>query len=108
MLVRSWRLVKSLTIPHPICYLALVIGERTSPEDLDDTANLEGILKNFKKYVRYSFNHSISVNALCISQNDNDEKGEQVGLMKDVYTSSNKDFLRLGEDLQIYLGCAIT
>lgn len=72
------------------------------------TATQGGILKIFKKYARYSFNHFISANALCVNQNDNDEKGEQVGLMKDVYTSSNKDFLRLGEDPQIYLGCAIT
>lgn len=78
------------TLATATCDFAPDPAEKTQKDC--HTANPGSIFKNFKKCVRYTFNHIISVNALCINQNDNDEKGEQVRPMKDVYISSNKDF----------------
>lgn len=64
------------------------------------TRNLESALRN----LRYSFqDRKLWVDALCINQNDISERSNQVGLMRDIYSTAKEVVVwlgasRLGED----------
>ncbi|KAK5694288.1 hypothetical protein LTR97_009910 [Elasticomyces elasticus] len=58
-------------------------------------ANAEQVLRRFRLIDR---DRMLWLDALCINQGDLSERGEQVALMKDVYTGSSHNLIWLGED----------
>ncbi|KAI2626064.1 HET-domain-containing protein [Hypomontagnella submonticulosa] len=59
------------------------------------TAGLEEALRHFRLP---SKKRSLWADAICINQNDNDERGRQVGRMKDIYPKAEQVVIWLGEE----------
>jgi hypothetical protein len=60
--------------------------------NIDVTANLEQAVQAIRKELP----RTLWVDALCINQNDNAEKGHQVGMMKDIYENAASVLVWLG------------
>jgi hypothetical protein len=70
----------------------LINGQRR-----DITENLYDALRHLRRfYVRQNFSPSIWVDALCINQNDTDERSQQVTRMTNIYTISRQVIIWLG------------
>ena len=74
------------------------IGERTiqiGQAPLKITKNLAAALRHFRGPVRPK---KIWVDAICINQSDDEEKGFQVALMGDIYRNASRTWIWLGEE----------
>ena len=74
------------------------ISEKTiqiSQAPLRITENLAAALRRFRGPVRTK---RIWVDAICISQSDDEEKGFQVALMGDIYRNASRTWVWLGEE----------
>ncbi|KAL4911360.1 heterokaryon incompatibility protein-domain-containing protein [Aspergillus multicolor] len=86
--------------------LSYVWGRDLAPEPISPnghekivTANLAGILKYFtKRHIKSLTVPPLWIDAPCINQDDNEEKGHRVGMMQDIYTSASRVLSWLGED----------
>ncbi|OTB05114.1 hypothetical protein M426DRAFT_261167 [Hypoxylon sp. CI-4A] len=58
-------------------------------------AGLEAVLRHFRSP---SERLSLWADAVCINQNDNDERGRQVRRMKDIYSKASRVLIWLGEE----------
>jgi hypothetical protein len=58
-------------------------------------ANLADALRNFRQSFR---SYRIWVDALCINQNDSDERSSQVSMMSKIYSSASRVLVWLGKD----------
>ncbi|GFF57961.1 heterokaryon incompatibility protein 6, OR allele [Aspergillus lentulus] len=91
--------------------LSYVWGHGFAPEpillnghDKIVTANLMAVLRYLTKQLpRLPSRPYLWIDALCINQDDNEEKGHQVGLMKDIYMSAHRVCSWLGESPRIFL-----
>lgn len=68
----------------------IIVNERA----VNVTVNLAAALRRLRR--RYG-DRRLWVDALCINQQDNDEKSHQVNLMKDIYAKAPKAILWLGD-----------
>ncbi|OTB19095.1 hypothetical protein K445DRAFT_305427, partial [Daldinia sp. EC12] len=62
---------------------------------LDITAGLHTVLCHFRSA---SEKRSLWADAICINQNDSNERGSQVGRMKDIYSKADRVLIWLGEE----------
>ncbi|KAI0881513.1 HET-domain-containing protein [Annulohypoxylon maeteangense] len=59
------------------------------------SANLDAVLRHFRFP---SDKRTLWVDAVCINQNDDEERGRQVGRMKDIYSKAMEVLIWLGEE----------
>ncbi|OTA86022.1 hypothetical protein M434DRAFT_51030, partial [Hypoxylon sp. CO27-5] len=59
------------------------------------TAGLEVVLRHFRSPTEKKI---LWADAVCINQNDNDERGRQVRRMKDIYSKASQVLIWLGEE----------
>ncbi|KAI1398800.1 HET-domain-containing protein [Hypoxylon fuscum] len=59
------------------------------------TAGLGEVLRHFRSPLE---RRSLWADAICINQDDNDERGRQVRRMKDIYSKANRVLIWLGEE----------
>ncbi|KAM0799987.1 heterokaryon incompatibility protein-domain-containing protein, partial [Usnea florida] len=81
----------SYTWSGPISERTIQIGQAP----LKITENLAAALRQFRGPVRPK---KIWVDAICINQSDDEEKGFQVALMGDIYRSASRTWVWLGEE----------
>jgi hypothetical protein len=93
--------VVDLSDTHNFAALSYVWGSFARPTDtlqcgtasINITANCKDALQQFRK------THTIFiwVDAICINQEDDEEKALQIPLMKDIYASADPTFIWLGQ-----------
>jgi Heterokaryon incompatibility protein (HET) len=74
---------------------SIFVGEQFFPTT---TANLEAALRHIRSAFCKETPLSFWADALCINQNDQDERGQQVQMMRDVFQSAERVILWLGEE----------
>jgi hypothetical protein len=68
---------------------------RCNGVDFPITENLDGALRRLRKEYR---SRVIWIDQICINQNDDYERSQQVGIMKDIYSGAQKVSAWLGPD----------
>jgi hypothetical protein len=99
--LRNYRLPKSYTRTHLYEALSYVWGNqhKTRPIHVDGvpfpvTVNLHAALSRLRDH---SFERVIWVDAVCINQENNEEKVQQIQIMAKIYSQANRVLVWLGE-----------
>ncbi|KAI1657651.1 HET-domain-containing protein [Daldinia decipiens] len=71
------------------------VGVICNGKPLAITAGLHAVLHHFRSP---SEKRSLWAEAICINQNDSNERGSQVGRMKDIYSKADRVLIWLGEE----------
>ncbi|KAI1209674.1 HET-domain-containing protein [Annulohypoxylon truncatum] len=71
------------------------VNIRCNDKPLAISVNLDGVLRHFRSP---SDKRTLWVDAVCINQDDDEERGRQVSRMKDIYSKAREVLIWLGEE----------
>ncbi|KAI1455893.1 HET-domain-containing protein [Annulohypoxylon moriforme] len=71
------------------------VNIRCNGKLLEISTNLDGVLRHFRSPLD---NRTVWVDAVCINQDDDEERGRQVSRMKDIYSKAKEVLIWLGEE----------
>ncbi|CAG9986521.1 unnamed protein product [Clonostachys byssicola] len=94
---------ESLSNPPPYKALSYVWGDPTAHHEIklnDGRFAINSNLKTALKYLRFEDEEAIWIDAICINQNDDQEKSRQIAAMSQIYRGANEVIAWIGESSQ--------